>query len=73
MSELGTWSTSSDVYRGSSIDQKSIRSDRYRRLYRQLFVVLPLPATSRCSLMVGKIEEGVREGDEFKVLWYTQE
>ena len=33
------------------------------------------PVTSRCSLLVSKIEEGVRaeEGDEFKVLWYTQE
>jgi len=37
--------------------------------------VFPFPATSRCSLLVGKIEEDVRaeEGDEFKVLWYTQE
>lgn len=37
------------------------------------FVVFPCPATSRCSLLVGKIDEGVRveEGDGFKVLWYT--
>ena len=37
------------------------------------FVAFPLPATSRCSLLVGKIMEVVRgeEGDELKVHWYT--
>ena len=40
-----------------------------------MFVVFPFPATRRCSFLVGKIAGGVRakEGDEFKVLWYTQE
>jgi len=35
----------------------------------------PFSATSRCSLLVGKIEEGVRaeEGDGLKVLWCMQE
>ena len=37
------------------------------------FVAFPLPATSRCSLLVGKIMGIIRgeEGDELKVLWYT--
>ena len=37
------------------------------------FVAFPLPATSRCSLVVGKIMGVVRgeEGDELKVHWYT--
>ena len=39
------------------------------------FIVFPFPGTSRCSLLVGKIEEDVRaeKGDEFKVLKETQE
>ena len=38
-------------------------------------IVFPFTSTSRCLLLVGKIEEGVKaeEGDEFKGLWYTQE
>ena len=37
------------------------------------FVAFPLPATSRCSLLVGKIMGIIRgeEGDELKVHWYT--